>query len=546
MRHTGLQNFTKINVNDQADLQKTVISDKLNIPIRKSVSDYEFGDLFIEIDSVNMVDSNSNINQLLDINNPDLIKSLLLSEIFFDEQINFDKTDAGSYNNKININDEYFSQYNINVTYDTTTEQDSTQIPSIIINIDTIENGDYLYNLLTEYSSYNIPIRTELKDNILNEYTYMIFYDSILQDTEKKELTVLLDNDNNSDILSDLTTIDIKEISLSNFLFTDTTSVNNYIEIPYHYHNLNELKDLNDNINNNNGFVKLVNGKIQYDFPQELNPDKFILKDSFFSKDQTKDLLNNKLFNLNITENSFRAEVNYTDSTIDLGSGSFIVEYEYNNTDINIDNNIKLETKNSQELNFSSLSEILMYSQYNNYYLAEIINFKYDTIINSEVTGVNEILSVDYQQIDKTSIDNNEMQIYDITDNTVFVITSYYDIQIIQPNINTIPFILITDNKLYKDDYGDIQLSIPESIDNITGNKHLTLRNDSDVYLISDSTILSFTIKYLDLLSGLQEEETIYPNETLNTKIKMDRGRIIIIPSDLYITYSIKIFNRQY
>ena len=217
MRHTGLQNFTKINVNDQADLYKSSIVDKLNIPIRRPVSDYEFGDLFIETDAVNMVDSNDNINQLLDINNSDLIKSLLLSETFFDEQMNFDKTDTGSYNNQISINGEYFSQYNINVTYDTTTEQDSTEIPSIIINIDTIENGDTLYNLLTEYSSYNVPIRTELKDNLLNEYVYMIFYDSILSDTEKKELTVFLDNEDNNDVLTDLTTIDIQKISLSNF-----------------------------------------------------------------------------------------------------------------------------------------------------------------------------------------------------------------------------------------------------------------------------------------------------------------------------------------
>jgi hypothetical protein len=84
MRHTGLQQFTKVNVNDQADIYKTSIVDKLNIPIRRSI-DYEFGDLFIETDAVNVVNSNNNIHQLLDINNPDLIKSLLLSETFFDE-----------------------------------------------------------------------------------------------------------------------------------------------------------------------------------------------------------------------------------------------------------------------------------------------------------------------------------------------------------------------------------------------------------------------------------------------------------------------------
>jgi hypothetical protein len=38
-----------------------------------------------------------------------------------------------------------------------------------------------------------------------------------------------------------------------------------------------------------------------------------------------------------------------------------------------------------------------MYSQYNNYYLVEIINFNYNNIINEEITGVTEILSINYQ-----------------------------------------------------------------------------------------------------------------------------------------------------
>jgi len=101
----------------------------------------------------------------------------------------------------------------------------------------------------------------------------------------------------------------------------------------------------------------------------------------------------------------------------------------------------------------------------------------------------------------------------------VTVINNYYDIDIVQPNINTIPFVLINDNKLYKDDDGNIQISIPLEYENITGDKHITLRSDSDVYLLSDSTAITFSIKYMDILDGTWNEEHLYTNESLNTKL---------------------------
>lgn len=546
MRHTGKQEFKDIEVTNNSEIYKTSIIDKLNVPIRRSLPNYEYADLFMEANALSIIDSNNYIRQLLDIHNSDIIKSLLTSELFYDEFMNFDKTDTGSFNEKIDINDAGFDQYKLNNTYDITTVQDSTSIPAIVIKLDTVEEGDNIYSNLIEYSSYDIPIRTELVDSLNNNYVYMIYYDSLLQDTEDKELTIYLNSNNNQSTMTDLTNINLIEITLNNFIFKDISSIKNYIKLPYHYHKLNEIEDIDNNTNNENGYIKLNNSTLELNFPQKLNPDQFILKDSFFTKDQKNDLLNNKLFNINCNEDSFSAEVNYTDTTIDLGGGSFIIEYSYTDTNIDIGNTIKLETKNSQEINLSSNQSIYMTDQYNNYYLAEVLKFSYNNIINSDNTGVTDTIDTYYQWIDKTSIDENIIQIYDITDNTVTVINNYYDIEIVQPNINTIPFILINNNKLYKDDDGNVQISIPIEYNNITDNKHLTLRNDYDVYLLSDSTTLTFTIKYMDILNGNQSEEYIYLNESLNTKLKQDRGRVNIVPSNSIDSYSIKLFSRQY
>jgi hypothetical protein len=143
-----------------------------------------------------------------------------------------------------------------------------------------------------------------------------------------------------------------------------------------------------------------------------------------------------------------------------------------------------------------------MTSQWNDSYLVEYLKFNYNNIINTQNVGVTNILDLNYQWVDKTSIDNSELQIYNITDNTVTVINNYYDIEIVQPNINTVPFVLINNNKLYKDDAGNVLFTIPENYENNIGNRHLTLRNDSDVYLFSDSTTLYFTLKYMDIING--------------------------------------------
>jgi len=133
--------------------------------------------------------------------------------------------------------------------------------------LNNVEEGDTLYTKLTEYSSYSIPVRTEMVDVLLNDYVYMIYYDSLLWNIETKELTVYLDNDYNESTLSDLTNVNIIEITVNNFVFEDSTNIDNYRKLPYHYHKLKEIDDIDINTNNENGYIKLNNSKLELDFP---------------------------------------------------------------------------------------------------------------------------------------------------------------------------------------------------------------------------------------------------------------------------------------
>jgi hypothetical protein len=121
MKHTGKQDFKDIDVSNNADVYKLSTIDKLNVPIRRSLTDPVHADLFMESGSLNIVDGNDDIKQLIDIHNSDIVKSLLTSELFFDEFMNFDKTDTGSFNESIDITTETFNQYDINLTYDSST-----------------------------------------------------------------------------------------------------------------------------------------------------------------------------------------------------------------------------------------------------------------------------------------------------------------------------------------------------------------------------------------------------------------------------------------
>jgi hypothetical protein len=82
-----------------------------------------------------------------------------------------------------------------------------------------------------------------------------------------KLLTIRLDDYNNQTVLNDLTNVNLIKITINNFIFKNSIEVDNYIKLPPHYHELNEIEDINSNTNNSNGYIKLNDSKLQFDFP---------------------------------------------------------------------------------------------------------------------------------------------------------------------------------------------------------------------------------------------------------------------------------------
>lgn len=541
MIHTGTQEFSKITVSDTVTSNKQIIEDRLSIPTTESLEGSSYGDLFIESNYLNLVDTYNNINQVLDINNTNIIKSLLLTEHFYDNFLNFDNTTSDSFNTIIDINSNNYNQFDINETLDATTHWDNTNNSYIALLCDTIEYGENLYNLMSSYMENNTPIRTVYIDNITN-YTYMFFYNYIVQDSDKKEILILFNGDNTS-VFNDLTGLDIIQIKINNFIFKNDSIINNYIKLPYHYHNLIDIEDLNNNTNTENGYLKLTDNNLILPITFNIYPDNIKINNSYFENNINNSLLKNNLFNININNTLTDFNVNYTDSTIDLGGGSFIIEYYYQNTTININNNNTISTNNSQLLNFDSSYDSTINSEQSDYYLVEKIIFNKENLIISGTHQVNKIISVEYVLLDKTTIDNNEITVYDIVDSTVTIYNNYYDIQVIQSNPNTIPFVLVNNYKLYKDDYGNSLIFTPTiyELDNIA---NLTLDSDKFIYLTSDSTTIEFTIKYYNYMTSLYDEVYTYNNTYLNKKINLSLGRIRIEPSVNSIPYKIYVYSK--
>lgn len=123
MRHLGTQTYKNITVNNEASINKLSLLDKLNVPFRRPLQGAEFGDLFLENNQLNITNQDNDIIPLLDLNNPDVIKSLLMSEQLFDDFYNFNKEleNTGSFNNTIALNTD-LEQTVINFTKPITTD----------------------------------------------------------------------------------------------------------------------------------------------------------------------------------------------------------------------------------------------------------------------------------------------------------------------------------------------------------------------------------------------------------------------------------------
>jgi hypothetical protein len=68
------------------------------------------------------------------------------------------------------------------------------------------------------------------------------------------QILVYLDSTANTLILNDLTNVDIVTVTIDAYTIQNKLTLNNYIDLPNHYHVLNDIHDLDDNVNKPNGF----------------------------------------------------------------------------------------------------------------------------------------------------------------------------------------------------------------------------------------------------------------------------------------------------
>jgi len=255
MKHLGKQTFNKIESEDIKTFTANAV-DSLNVPLHKSVAGNKFGDVLIEGDTLKIYDNYNISRPITDLYNPDIIKSLLLSEILFDDFFNFDKTlnDSESFNAEINMDTDVI-QYSINELNDMTIINDTTALVTIL-EIDST-NIIELYSTLLVYVANSIPIRTTFYDNTTYENMIMLYINSISYNSYSNRINMILYNDN--PILHDSTIYDIVKIKLETFDLKNVEAEKIYVNLPHHKHIIEELTDLPSVTNNENGYMRLSN-----------------------------------------------------------------------------------------------------------------------------------------------------------------------------------------------------------------------------------------------------------------------------------------------
>jgi hypothetical protein len=258
MKHLGLQEFLGTADINNAKVFSGNILNKLNVPLHRDVDGVTFGDLFSESNVLKFVDSNSSINILLDLNNDDIVKTLLLSEFVFDNFFNYGKTlqDSNSFNTKLDITSD-FIQYKLDIDTDMTAYVDSSTNKNTI-KIEIVENTQAVADTLIQYISNSFPLHTVFRNTVDNtSIENSVVFTSVDVDDTSILLTVLdtyiafsnLENCNN--------------IIIKTFEIVDVIKTENEITLPPHPHVLSNITDLEANTNNDNGYVRLTDRNLR-------------------------------------------------------------------------------------------------------------------------------------------------------------------------------------------------------------------------------------------------------------------------------------------
>lgn len=540
MKHLGKQTFNKIESEDIKTFSNNVL-DSLNIPLHKSIHGNKFGDIIIDADTLKIYDNYNNSRAIADLNNPDILKSLILSEIIFEDFLNFNKsrTEAISFNTDMTIGTDMV-QYTIDEICDMTIINDATTV--IILEIDSTD-ASLLYSKMIVYISNTLPIRATFYDNSTYENTMMLYINSIIYDNYSNRINLTLYQDNQ--ILIDCTTYDIIRLKLETFSYNDNYFEKKYIDMPYHYHTTTELSDLVSMTNTTNGYTKLSNNILR--LPQS-NQTLFggikRLYGTPLYKECIDDIQYSKLLKLYIDKSNVISNATYITNEIDLGDSS---TFEYYSNGLEIAFNERLwATTDTNYKAYRDYSTVLSDdTTYITKYLVEIVTFNYNTlVVGEDSTNIDSIVNIKYDWIDKTIIDTESYITYNnnFVDGTAIIYNGYYNINLIQPNINTIPTLLVQYNNIYKDMNGQSQLRIPKIYDNISTPIHLNIDNLVKIYLLFDTTSdATIDIYEFDIMLNIYTLSKSVDNST--NIFNLDCGKYKFVTTNLFNNYKLIIFN---
>jgi hypothetical protein len=113
----------------------------------------------------------------------------------------------------------------------------------------------------------------------------MVYYNHLYYNNQNNSVYIYLDSTNNEDTFNNIVDVDIIEITINTHKVTNSLDLKKYINLPNHQHVVEDIKDLVEYTNTENGFVKLNNKKLAFDFNWTAEIDRFSIKESLFEID---------------------------------------------------------------------------------------------------------------------------------------------------------------------------------------------------------------------------------------------------------------------
>ena len=490
-----------------------VVSDKINIPTRESVVQGPgYGDIFVRYDDYFFVNNYSVPISLVSKINADIIKSVIVSEILNEDYLNYDNTAKELFFAEYPFTEIDIQSLNTDITI-----QDATILDVNLTDLTcelSLVDADLLHPKLEEYRLDNIPVRFNL----------------LLDDTS------LIDTILNSIISLDL--LDTSTISMSGYILsTDLTNILSankvnigHIEIEIanetqqrrilpHVH---ELEEILIPVNDATGFIRAEDSTIDIGSPiTVVNLETVHLGETGYIQKSSEIVSNTDVFLLKNVSNDVTNVVNYDSTWVYLVDSS-VEEFTFIDIEVYITNVERLYIENKSYLEETVDVTVVDSTLYETMYLCKYGNF--DNTSNT--------LNTSYEWIDKTSVDDHT-----IVGDTIKILLSYYNIEIIQTGPDIIPYAVVTQT-IVAYDYIDSKYLVrrPRVINNIQETINLTMTNPlTKLNFTFDSTDTSVEIfeVYFDGNVSVTTVDTDGPT------VILERGNFKLIPNSTLNPYHI-------